>query len=102
MVSVTGFSLSKHLIFYPDKVRKCQAVLSELSIDAVATLLIGDAASDMRAGKELGLICVAAGWGNQDSKILRACQPEYFCSTPLELRELLEDASAGLADSTLD
>jgi phosphoglycolate phosphatase len=64
----------------------------DLGIQPEEVIFIGDAASDIRAGKEAGVrFTIAVTWGFQSYETLRAENPDFIVSSPSELAHLLRD-----------
>jgi len=53
------------------------------------TLMVGDAAVDVEAGRRAGMVTAGAGWGAQDADALREARPTYLLSRPPDVLELL-------------
>ena len=53
--------------------------------------MIGDAISDIRYGKAVGVLTIGVGWGFQSSELLLREAPDYLATTPEELLEILRN-----------
>lgn len=63
----------------PNKIDGIRSVLRRLGVTAAESLYVGDAVSDIRYCKEIGIPIAAAAWaGTADEKALRALQPEQL------------------------
>ncbi|HEV2482176.1 MAG TPA: HAD family hydrolase [Puia sp.] len=63
----------------PNKVNGIRTVLKRLGVTAAESLYVGDAVSDVRYCKEIGIPIAAAAWASTaDEKALRALQPEQL------------------------
>ncbi|MBI3974887.1 MAG: HAD-IA family hydrolase [Armatimonadetes bacterium] len=52
------------------------------------TLMVGDGAVDILAGRDAGMVTAGAGWGALDPQALRAARPTYLLAQPADLLEL--------------
>ncbi|MGB9640904.1 MAG: HAD family hydrolase [Anaerolineales bacterium] len=69
------------------KVEKIKRIISEVNQPNLPALMIGDAASDVEAAHQAGIIGIAVGWGHQPQHKLLQAHPDYFVKTPQELLE---------------
>ena len=67
------------------KTQRIEQARERYQFDTDATVMIGDAISDIRAGKMAGVTTIAVTWGFQDSGLLIREQPDYLVHTPDEL-----------------
>lgn len=68
---------------------KILELLTLTEISAKNVLMIGDARSDIQAGKKAGVQTLAVGWGYQKLEFLKLEQPDYCVHTVHELVEAL-------------
>jgi len=63
----------------PNKINGIRSVLKRLGTNAAESLYVGDAVSDIRYCKEIGIPIAAAAWASTaDEQSLRALQPEQL------------------------
>lgn len=63
----------------PNKINGIRSVLKQLGTSAAESLYVGDAVSDIRYCKEIGIPIAAAAWASTaDEQSLRALQPEQL------------------------
>lgn len=74
-----------------DKADKISQVITELNLSKKSVVMIGDAASDIRASRKAGVGCISVTWGNQSRELLLDESPGIICDTPSELLEVLLD-----------
>ncbi len=55
-----------------------------------AVFMIGDALSDIRAAKEVGVTSIAVTWGHQSLETLLRGEPDYVVHFPQDLVEIIE------------
>jgi phosphoglycolate phosphatase-like HAD superfamily hydrolase len=55
-----------------------------------AVFMIGDALSDVRAAKEVGVTSIAVTWGHQSLETLLRGEPDYVVNNPCELKGVIE------------
>ncbi|HET7010630.1 MAG TPA: HAD hydrolase-like protein [Anaerolineales bacterium] len=70
-----------------DRIRAALALLGRRPEEAC---LIGDAVSDVRAGREVGVRSIAVAWGHQSPTRLEAAGADHVVDSPGALIELLE------------
>lgn len=76
----------------PNKVNGIRGVLKRLGVSAAESLYVGDAVSDIRYCKEIGIPIAAAAWaGTADEKALRALEPEQIFSSVGAFAQWIED-----------
>lgn len=72
----------------PNKVSGIRSVLERLHIKATDSLYVGDAPSDVRYCKEIGIPIAAAAWaGTADVEALQVLQPDFLFTSVDEFRE---------------
>lgn len=71
------------------KREKIETILSQVPDRGKAVFMVGDAASDIEAAHQAGIIGVAVAWGHQSQEKLLAAHPELFITSPQELAERL-------------
>jgi phosphoglycolate phosphatase/pyrophosphatase PpaX len=72
----------------PDKVKGIRNVLSRLGADPKLSLYVGDAPSDIRYCKEVGIPIVAAAWASTtDANALIPLQPDWLFYTVDEFKD---------------
>ena len=80
----------------PNKTAGIRSVLKRLGVTAAESLYVGDAVSDIRYCKEIGIPIVAAAWaGTADEKALRAMEPEQLFGSVGAFRQWIEDKVIG-------
>lgn len=57
----------------------------QFEFESTQTVMIGDAISDIREGKQAGVVTIAVGWGFQASELLLGEQPDFFADEPGDL-----------------
>ena len=67
------------------KAESISAVRSSYAAVPGETAMVGDAVSDIRAGKEAGVRTVAVSWGFQDRELLLREAPDILIEDPEEL-----------------
>jgi len=72
------------------RAEKILAALARLGRQPRESCLIGDAVSDVRACREVGVRSIAVAWGHQSAARLTAAGAETVVASPQELAELLE------------
>ena len=74
----------------PDMVYKaCRA------IGADTCVYVGDSEVDVRTAKNAGVPCLSVLWGFRDKPEIEAAGGEFFCETPAELTEKIEEIIHG-------
>ncbi len=63
---------------------------ARLGVAPDETVMIGDAASDIRAGRNAGMETVGAWWGTVEPDALRAAKPTWLIAQPADLLSLFE------------
>ena len=71
------------------RAEKISAALARLGRQPDEACLIGDAVSDVRACREVGVRSIAVGWGHQSAARLVAAGADAVVGSPQELAELL-------------
>jgi len=71
------------------KAEKILGNMKRSGFEASQTVMIGDALSDLTAGKKAGVITVAATWGFQPREILAEGMPDYFVNRPEEILKII-------------
>jgi phosphoglycolate phosphatase-like HAD superfamily hydrolase len=71
------------------RVDKILAALGQLDRQPQEATFVGDAVSDIRASRQVGLRSVAVTWGHQSPTRLSAAGPDHLVRSPRELLELL-------------
>jgi phosphoglycolate phosphatase len=71
------------------RAEKIGAALAQLGRQPHEACLIGDAVSDVRACRELGVRSIAVAWGHQSAARLAAAGADAAVGSPRELAELL-------------
>ena len=75
----------------PNKVRGIRRVLERFGIGPAEGLYVGDAPSDIRYCKEIGIPIAAAAWASTaDANALRALGPEYLFASVEDFRRWIE------------
>jgi phosphoglycolate phosphatase-like HAD superfamily hydrolase len=67
------------------KAEKIQSSRKRFGFEANQTFMIGDALSDVKAGKKAGVITVAVTWGFQPREKLAEGNPDYIVDKPAEI-----------------
>ena len=75
---------------FDDKTELVAHILSERKLDPARTLMIGDRASDIAAGKANGTRTLAVTYGFGSSEELTAGGPDAICHHPFEIRSTLD------------
>lgn len=76
----------------PNKINGIRSVLRRLGVTAAEGLYVGDAVSDIRYCKEIGIPIAAAAWASTaDEKALRALQPEHLFLTVGAFHQWIKD-----------
>lgn len=74
----------------PDMVFKaCRA------IGADTCVYVGDSEVDVRTAKNAGVPCLSVLWGFRDREDIEAAGGQYFCETPAQLTETIEEIIHG-------
>lgn len=71
------------------KVEKIKQILAEIALPDLPAIMIGDAASDIEAAHQAGIIAIAVGWGHQPQSKLIQARPDYFVTNPQELLDTI-------------
>jgi phosphoglycolate phosphatase-like HAD superfamily hydrolase len=71
------------------KAEKLLSSMKRLKSEANQTLMIGDAFSDIVAGKKAGVHTIAVTWGFQPRERLVEGNPDYIVEDPAELLEII-------------
>jgi phosphoglycolate phosphatase len=71
------------------RAEKILAALERLGRHPAEACLIGDAVSDVRACREVGVRSIAVAWGHQRAARLTAAGADFLVASPQELAELL-------------
>jgi phosphoglycolate phosphatase len=71
------------------RAEKIRRALEQLGRQPAEACLIGDAVSDVRACREVGVRSIAVAWGHQSATRLTAAGADLLAGTPKELAELL-------------
>jgi phosphoglycolate phosphatase len=91
---IRHFGLNRHFLqvfgpdfdgHFDDKTDLLAHVLKTLAADPDGTIMIGDRASDMLAGKRNGTRTIAVTYGFAPPGELDATRPDRICSTPAEI-----------------
>jgi len=69
-----------------EKITRAAAMLG---VPVGATLVVGDAVSDIRASAQAGALSGAVGWGHQSLSRLGPANPDYLFKTPNDLLDIL-------------
>jgi phosphoglycolate phosphatase-like HAD superfamily hydrolase len=69
---------------------KIRAALAQLGRRPEEACLIGDAVSDVRAGREVGVRSIAVGWGHQRPDRLAAAGADRLAQNPQQLLAVLD------------
>jgi len=72
----------------PEKIRQAIKALAQPGDSAY---MVGDAASDIRAARQVSIKSVAVGWGHQSVSSLLDAKPDYLVESPQKLLELLKE-----------
>lgn len=72
------------------RAEKILAALRQLGRRPEEACLIGDAVSDIRACREVGVKSIAVGWGHQSAVRLAGLNPDHLVRSSKELGKLLE------------
>jgi phosphoglycolate phosphatase/pyrophosphatase PpaX len=76
----------------PNKVNGIRSVLKQLGTTADKSLYVGDAPSDIKYCKEIGIPIAAAAWASTaDESALRLLQPEYIFSSINDFEAWIKD-----------
>ena len=70
----------------PDMVKKAMAAL-----EADRCVYIGDSDVDIQTAKNAGVPCISVTWGFRSEAELREAGATYFCHTPADLPQTIED-----------
>lgn len=74
----------------PDMVHKaCRA------IDVDTCVYVGDSEVDVRTAKNAGVPCLSVLWGFRDREDIEAAGGQYFCESPAQLTEKIEEIIHG-------
>jgi pyrophosphatase PpaX len=63
-------------------------VAHQLSVEPQICVFVGDSPADIEAGRNAGMVTIAAGWHDVYHDHLRACKPDYWAETPLDVAKL--------------
>ena len=75
----------------PNKVAGIRKVLERLGTDVAESVYVGDAPSDIKACREVGIPIAAAGWASTtNGEELKALEPDWFFGSIDEFRIWLE------------
>lgn len=64
------------------KKEKILTILQRFDSPSLPAFMVGDAASDVEAAHQAGILGVAVGWGHQSQEKLLAARPEIFVASP--------------------
>lgn len=78
---------------FDDKAELIAHLLGELNVQAAATIMIGDRASDIMAGKANGTRTIAVTYGFGTLEELLAVEPDGVCHSPDQISSMLNDVS---------
>jgi len=67
------------------------SILGELELKPEEGLYLGDTVMDMQCAKAAGIPAAAALWGFQTEEDLRAQEPEYAITQPMQLLDILRE-----------
>ena len=74
----------------PDMVRKaCRAIRVDTCV------YVGDSEVDVRTAKNAGVPCLSVLWGFRDREDIKAAGGQYFCESPAQLTEKIEEIIHG-------
>ena len=74
----------------PDMVHKaCRAI----GVDTC--VYVGDSEVDVRTAKNAGVPCLSVLWGFRDREVIEAAGGQYFCESPAQLTEKIEEIIHG-------
>ncbi len=76
---------------FDDKTELIEHILRERSLQPEETVMIGDRASDITAGKTNGTRTLAVTYGFGDTEELTAAGPDHLCHNPTEIRGIVAD-----------
>ncbi|MBV9467617.1 MAG: HAD family hydrolase [Abitibacteriaceae bacterium] len=66
-------------------------VAQELGVAPQHCVYIGDAPSDIEAGKAAGMLTIAAAWHSYYGERLRDSNPDYWAATPADVQKLITE-----------
>jgi phosphoglycolate phosphatase len=73
------------------KAKKLQKLLTKEKLDVKDCVYIGDETRDIEASKQIGMKCIAVGWGYSSRKALLSLKPDKFANTPTQLIKAIND-----------
>ncbi|CUT00085.1 HAD family hydrolase [Candidatus Chrysopegis kryptomonas] len=74
-------------------------ILDELALTPDEAILVGDAVSDVKAGKEAGVKVISALWDSYGKEKVISLKPDFVVYSVSELRKLLEKFISGVEKS---
>jgi phosphoglycolate phosphatase-like HAD superfamily hydrolase len=74
------------------RAEKLARIIATLGKPGAPCFLVGDAVSDVRVAKEVGMTSVAVAWGHQSEARLRSVNPDHRARSPDELLQILRGA----------
>jgi phosphoglycolate phosphatase len=72
-----------------DKARLITKVLKEQKIEPDSTVYVGDEVRDIQASKQIGMPCIAVGWGYNGADLLAQNSPMVVVRKPKELLQVI-------------
>lgn len=67
------------------KAKRLEKLLQKEQLAVRRCIYIGDEVRDVEAAKQIGMKCLAVGWGYNSKKALLALEPDKFCDAPANL-----------------
>ena len=75
----------------PNKVKGIRKVLEQLGTGISESIYVGDAPSDIKACREVGIPIAAAGWASTtNGEELKALEPDWFFDSIVEFKAWLD------------
>jgi phosphoglycolate phosphatase len=105
---VSHFDLDKYFVEiygpeldgrFDDKTNLIEHILRERDLLPEETVMIGDRASDIEAGKANGTRTLAVTYGFGDMEELAAAEPDRICASPAEIEGIVTNQLWSAADS---
>jgi pyrophosphatase PpaX len=57
----------------------------QIAVEPRRCVFVGDSPADIKAGRDAGMVTIAAGWHDVYRDRLRACKPDYWAEMPLDV-----------------
>lgn len=77
------------------KSEKIKSMMEKFSVAPDMTYMIGDTMGDITEGCKAGVITIAVTYGWQTREVLSGANPDHFCSSVKELKDLISVHIAG-------